>query len=415
MTTNAHRRDIDEVLGCGYKDLQDTDPFPAYRQVLDANARVLWDSGMQAWMAFGFDECARIQRDEDTFAHPYWDFQGAAEVQGGDRQVLMLRGEDHTKVHRFLTRFFSTAKVEEYQPTIVRPLAERLLRPVRAAGRAELSELFADRLPAYVICALLGVSMEDQDLMERCKLWNDDIMRWSETFGEDPVVLERARESAAHLKDVLMPIVRDRERNPTDDFISALWAEGPKLLDGWNEDDVLAQARVMLFAGSETTAHLIRNAVHILAGSPEYQEQLAASSSFALAFVEEVLRFYGVIHFRVRATTCPVELAGQDLHAGERVHAVLSAANRDPAHFEDPDRFDPTRSDAKTNLAFGYGGRKCIGANLARWETAEAMQCLLQELGPIALDDDAPRPEFLGHMPRSYQPLNIRWEARVDG
>lgn len=411
MATEADRRDVENVLGRTYQSLQDLDPFPWYRRALDAGARVAWDDSMQAWMVFGYEECARVQRDEEAFAHPYWEFRGSAEVEGGDRQVLMLRGEDHARVHRFLIKFFSSAKVEEYQPMFIRPLAERLLAPARDSDRIELSELFADRLPAYVICALLGVPLEDQDLMEQCKLWNDDIMRWSETFGEDEVILVRARTSSAQLNAVLLPIVRERARHPTDDFISALWKAGPTLLDGWNEDDVVAQARVLLFAGSETTAHLIRNSLHVLLTEPDYQEEVLGSPSFALRFVEEVLRYYGVIHFRVRSTACPVDLDGQHLGSGERVHAVLSAANRDRQHFADPDRFDPRRPDVKTNLAFGHGGRKCIGANLARGETAEALRCVLRELGPIRLDAAAPPPAFLGHMPRSYRPLHVVREA----
>jgi cytochrome P450 len=415
MTIGDDRLEIAEVLGCTYSDLEDADPFPFYRKALDQGTRVVWDPAMEAWMAFGYEECSRIQRDEDIFAHPYWDFRGAAEVEGGERQVLMLHGEDHARVHRFLTKFFSTAKVDEYRSTLVRPLSERLLDRVRTAGRAELSESFAARLPAYVICALLGVPMEDDDLMEQCKLWNDDIMRWSETFGEDDAVLESAKASSAALNEVLLPFVRHRAQNPGDDFISALWSEGPKLLENWNEMDVLAQARVLLFAGSETTAHLIRNSTYMLLEQPSYQDQILASPTLTMNFVEEVLRYYGVIHFRVRSVTHPVTLSEQTLATGDRVHAVLAAANRDGLHFADPDCFDPNRDHLKTNLAFGHGGRKCIGANLARGETAEALICLLDVFGHISLDDGEVPPRLLGHMPRSYRPLHVRWGTRDDG
>lgn len=401
----------DPVADNTYLELRDQDPFPFYRDHLDRGENAYWDEGMKAWMVLDHQGSSQVQRDEAVFMHPYWDLPGAVTVQGGARQLMMLHGAEHTKVHRFMMRYFSPRIADGYRQRYVVPLANRMLDRLAPVGGGELDVQFSDRLPAYVICALLGVPIENEQLLEDCKRWNDDIMRWSETFGEDPDALADALDSAGHLAEVLLPIIRQRRTEPTDDFISALWAEGPSLLPDWNEQDVLAQARVLLFAGSETTAHLIRNALYHLMSHLDLRDQLIEDPTQVSDFVEEVLRFYGVIHFRIRTAATDTEVSGCPVQQGDRVHAVLSAANRDQSRFDDPDEFRVGRANSRDHLAFGLGPRMCIGANLARSEAIEVIRLILQRLPELELNDAKPAPRLRGHMPRSYRPLHSSWRV----
>jgi cytochrome P450 len=395
-----------------YLDLWDKDPFPYYREVFDRHETVVWDEGMNAWMVYDRKNSAEVQRNEAVFDHPYQSLPGAVRVQGGARQVLMLHGDDHVKVHRFLTRHFSRQMCEQYREQYVAPLVKRLINEFQQTGHDDLDTMFADGLPAYVICVLLGVPIDDMPLLARCKLWNDDIMRWSETFGEDEGILADALASADHLADVLMPIILDRREHPRDDFISDLWHEGADLLPGWDEWDVLAQARVLLFAGSETTAHLIRNALYVLLEDADLRQELTAHPEKAEALVEEVLRLYGVIHFRIREATTDTELSGCPIKKGDRVHAVLAAADRDPERYQHPEEFDMNRPNPRDHLAFGIGPRLCIGANLARAEAAEAVRLVLKLLPDLEWDTGgAESAKLEGHMPRSFRPLLARWSV----
>ena len=400
-----------------YLSLRDQDPFPFYRERLDKGIKAYWDEGMKAVMVLDHQGCAEVHRNEDVFAHPYWDLPGAVEVQGGARQLMMLHGSEHTRVHRFLMRYFSPRVVQTYREKYASPLARRMIQRFALVGSADLDLELCDQLPAYVICALLGIPIEDEQLLATCKEWNDDIMRWSETFGEDPEILADALRSAENLAGVLLPIIRERERHPEDDFISALWSEGKSLLGGWNELDVLAQARVLLFAGSETTAHLIRNSLYHLLNHPDLRQGLGAAPGKIGAFIEEVLRFYGVIHFRIRAAASDTAISGCPVRKGDRVHAVLSAANRDAARFDEPDEFRMGRPNERDHLAFGLGPRMCIGANLARAEAAEVVGQVLTMLpglrwGRLAEAEPA---RLSGHMPRSYRPIYAEWDAFAEG
>jgi cytochrome P450 len=393
-----------------YLELWDKDPFPFYQDMLAAGHGVYWDEGMNAWMVLDHADANRVHRDEDVFAHPYNDLPGAVEVQGGSRQVIMLHGEEHTKLHRFLMRYLSPRVVEQYRRDFIAPLVSRSLDRVQADGQADLDAALAESLPAYVICTLLGVSMDDEELLGRCKAWNDDVMRWSETFGEDATILAEALASARNLASVLMPIIKDRRLNPQDDFLSALWREGPSLLDGWDEFDVLAQARVLLFAGSETTAHLLRNAIYYLIEHPDVRLRLIDRPEEIETFIEEILRYFGVIHFRIRSAAQDTELSGCPIHKGDRVHAVLSAADRDPAHYPNPEQFDMSRLNPRDHLAFGAGPRVCIGMNLARAETVEAIRQVLTRLPNLRWRPAGRPAEMHGHMPRSYLPLDACWD-----
>ena len=389
------------------------EPYEYYERLRDSDpSGVHWDAGMNAWMLTKHADCARVHRDEEVFAHPYWDMEGASEVHGGDRGILMLEGTEHTVLHRFLIRFFSVRVVTQYREEYVAPLIDRLVGRFAPAGHANLDTALADPLPAYVICALLGVPLDDEEKLANCKVWNEHIMGWSQTFGEDPEALGSARAAARNLADVLLPIIEDRRVNRTDDLLSALWTEGPNLLENWTHADVLANARVMLFAGAESTSHLLRNCIYLMLTRPELRDELRARPELIPNFVEETLRYLGVIQFHIRAATTDTEISGCPISKGDRLHPVLGAANRDPNKFDEPLEFQLERPDARDHLGFGFGPRLCIGANLARAEAAEMIAALLERFPDITLDETGGEPVMFGGMPRSFRPLPARWTPR---
>ena len=130
-------------------------------------------------------------------------------------------------------------------------------------------------------------------------------------------------------------------------------------------------------------------------------------------YVEEILRVFGVIHFRVRVALQDVELGGKLIKKGDRVHPMNSAANRDAGHFDHADLVDLDRARIKQHVAFNVGPRTCIGAELARGEIIEAMERVTQKLPDAELDPTKPAPRYLGHMPRSFRPLNVTFNPRT--
>jgi cytochrome P450 len=395
-----------------YLDFVDRDPYEFYATKLAAGP-VHWDEGMRAWLVFGYDESRFVSVKPELFRHPYNDFRGAQEVQGGTRGILMLQGEEHERMHAFLLSHFSPGVVRKYRAELIRPLVTRRLDDLSGQGRAELSEEFAGRIPSDVIAALLGLDWHDDELLARCRAWNHSIFRWSETFGEDDEALAESLAAARELEAVLMPVIRARKDDPRDDLISVLWQRGPEILTPWTEAEVLAQCRVLFFAGSDTTAHFLRNAIYVLMTQPHWQEDLRGDYDKIQDFVDEVLRYYSPVHFRVRVAVQDIEVGGQLIRAGDRVHPMNAAANRDPRHYPEPQGLDITRKPLRDHLAFHVGPRFCIGAALARGEGVEAIYELLERTSSIAGDPEAPPPRYLGHMPRSHRPLNAIITARA--
>jgi cytochrome P450 len=395
-----------------YLDYIDRDPYEFYARKLKEGT-VHWDEGMNAWLVLGYDEARTVLVRSDVYEHPYNSFAAASETQGGPRGILLLQGEEHTRMHNLLLSHFSPGVVRKYQQDLIGPLVRRRLDEVLNDDRADLSSGFAGKVPSDVIAALLGLDWHDEELLTKCRVWNTTIFRWSETFGENPDATADALGAAQRLNEVLLPVIRARRAAPRDDMISMLWKRGPEILDPWGEDEVLAQCRVLFFAGSDTTAHLLRNSIYVLLNRPGIQERLRGDPSRIRDFVDEVLRMYGPIHFRVRVASVDTELGGRHINQGDRLHPVNASADRDPGHYADPHEANIDRKPLRDHLAFNAGPRFCVGAALARGEAVEAITELLDRVEELGWDNDAEPPRFRGHMPRSYHPLNVVMQRRA--
>jgi len=395
-----------------YLDYVDRDPYTYYTERLQAGP-IHWDEGMRAWLVFGYEEARFVATRQEYFGHPYGDFRGAKEVQGGTRGILMLQGQEHDRMHNFLLSHFTPSVVRTYRERLIAPIVSRRLDGIAGQQRADLAEELAAKVPSDVIAALLGLDWDDEELLRNCRDWNHSLFRWSETFGEDDAALAESLDAAERLNAVLLPVIRARRAAPRDDLISILWEKGPQILSPWTEEEVLAQCRVLFFAGADTTQHFLRNAIYVLMTQPHWQSDLRGDQVKISEFVDEILRYYSPVHFRVRVALTDVEVGGQLVKAGDRLHPMNAAANRDPRHYPDPNVINPDRKPLRDHLAFHVGPRFCVGAALASGEGLEAISLLLDRIESFVPDEDAPGPEFIGHMPRSHRPLSVVLASRT--
>jgi cytochrome P450 len=276
---------------------------------------------------------------------------------------------DHVRFQQLLKRYFTPAMVDRLRPG-VRAFTHELLDAVAAEGRLDVVRDLAYPLPANVIAQLLGMPTGDR---EQLQAWSRDIVP---IFGNGDVQqLRQAQRSMIEMHDYLRVIAAERRRDPREDVLSmfmAAEAEGAV-----TEDEAVANCVLLLFAGHETTANLIANGLVLLFEHPEQLALLRAKPDLMPLAVEEMLRCDGPAGVIGRVTTEPVELAGHPVPAGRHVYLALLAANRDPAVFDDPDRFDITRP-RNRHLSFGMGTYYCLGAALARMETDECLRILLE-------------------------------------
>jgi cytochrome P450 len=257
-----------------------------------------------------------------------------------------------------------------------------------------------------VIADLLGVRREDHRTF-RAWLGGE-----GGTVG-DPQGRHTGDQVFANLAPYFAGYIEQRRASPGDDFMSRLatvrFADGelPEVMD------VVRLATIIFAAGQETTARLLLAGMRILCEQPTVAEHLRKDPGAIPNFVEECLRLEGPIKGSFRLALRDTSLGGVPVPAGSVAMAVIGAANRDPRVFEDPDRFDATRANARRNVAFGHGEHFCIGASLARAEARIAFERLLARLDGLRLVNSGALSYVESFIIRGLNDLPFRFRRRA--
>lgn len=286
---------------------------------------------------------------------------------------------DHTRIRRLLASTFSLRMVKRVTDMIER-ISARLLDDVAGAGEADLHRAYTYPLPAMVVGAMLGVPEAD---LHRFRWWAQDIVFLVGSGSPDERLALAAEGHFAEMREYLRALAARRRADPGDDLLSAMIAAADA--EGrLSEDEIYSNATFLMTAGHETATNLLSNGVLALLRHPDEFERLRRDPALIPSAAEEILRFESPVQMTPRLAVEDGELAGRKVRAGDALLLFLGAANRDPARFPEPDRFDIARSDNR-HLAFGYGAHYCLGAALAREELRIALAHLLARLPGLEL------------------------------
>jgi cytochrome P450 len=320
-----------------------------------------------------------------------------------NRSILRANPPDHGRMRSLISKVFTARRVAELRPAIETAVDDLLVRFATAAGGGSTD--FMDRvaypLPVSVICELLGVPPGDRwrfrplaaDLTEALEL----------SGGTSASADTAARELAAYFA----PLIAERRTTPGDDLVSALVAARDAGDGRLSDEELLANLILLLVAGFETTTNLLGNGLAILLDRPDLAAALRAGRIPVAGFIEEVLRYDSPVQAVTRrAYRDGLAAEGVPIPAGSDLILLIGAANRDPARYDRPDRFDPARTDIRP-LSFGAGPHICIGNNLARLEAAVAFPELLTRFPNLspARDSSPLRRDRL--VLRGYQTLPV--------
>lgn len=307
----------------------------------------------------------------------------------GSRNMLGSDPPQHTRLRKLVSRDFTPRRIRDLEPRI-REIAKELLDKVEARGEFDLMADLANVLPVTVIAEMLGVPPE---LNARFKHWSDSIIAGDNNAPGSPQTPERVR-VIDELGDYFTAEIEKRRANPGPDLVSALVAahdEGEVM----SAADLLSFVTLLLVAGNETTTNLIGNGTLALGRNPDQFETLKRNPAMLPRAIEEMLRYDGPVQSTVRLTKEPVQLGGTAIPAGAFALMIVAAANRDPAQFKDPGKFDIAR-DPNDHVAFGEGIHFCIGAPLARMEARIAFEAMLARFPRLRLKDPAVKPVYKG-------------------
>lgn len=309
---------------------------------------------------------------------------------------------DHTRIRRLLSSTFSLRMVKRVEG-MIEGISTRLLDAVAADGETDLHRAYSYPLPAMVVGAMLGVPETDLD---RFKSWAQDIVFLVGSGSPTEQMAVAAQGHFAEMREYLRALAAARRTDPGDDLLSAMVSAADDE-DRLSEDEIFSNATFLMTAGHETATNMLSNGVLTLMRHPDQLERLRLDRSLIPSAAEEILRFESPVQMTSRHAVEDGELAGRTVKAGDALLLFLGAANRDPARFPDPDRFDIARTDNR-HVAFGYGTHFCLGAALAREELRIALAHLLDRLPGIelAVDDVTWQPTIDFRGPLS---LPVRW------
>ena len=371
-------------------------PFPFYE--FGRPMSPLYVADMNLWMAFKYDECLAILKDNAN-----WSSTGPGNMDPTLPPPSMLGSDPprHTRLRALVSQAFTPRMVEQLEPRL-RNIAAELLDPVMEAGECDIVETLSYPLPVIAIAEILGVEPEKR---ARFKVWSDEVVA---TLGANEGDIRQ--ETMDEIREYFGELFEVRRASPRSDLISGLVQaemDGEKL----NFDELLQMVILLLVAGNETTTNLIGNAVQEFMAHPDQLAKVEADRSLIPNALEEVLRINSPVQATVRRATRDLEFAGKQISADQQCVVWLAAANRDPAQFNEPLTFDVTRTPNR-HLAFGMGIHFCLGAPLARLEAKVAIEELLKRAKNFRRTDDRILPRVPTFIMRGVRELPIAFERR---
>jgi cytochrome P450 len=340
------------------------------------------------WFVTGYDEAEMILRDDKRFTRDFRAImppERLAQLPQDpvfslvDNHLLNKDGADHRRLRALVSKAFTPRMVNQMRPRI-QAIADELLDQIAAQGEADLVETYAFPLPIIVIAELLGIPAADRD---KFRTWSDAVVTPALTPAAQAEFMTHLQAFVAYLRQLF----EQRRQTPQPDLISAL-LQAEEAGDRLSEEELFSMVILLIIAGHETTVSLIGNATLALLQHPEQMAQLRHNPDQMATSVEEFLRYDGPVERAMsRWATEKVEINGRILQPGDPIIVIIGAANRDPAHFEDPDHLDIERNPTR-HLAFGRGSHYCLGAPLARLEAEIALNSLLRRLPNLRLAVD---------------------------
>jgi cytochrome P450 len=356
-------------------------PYPVFAR-LRAEAPV-WRTPSGVWFFSLFDDVLAATKDIESFKSSFRD--PGVVVPEEEQLISEIAEPRHGKIRRIVNSAIATHRLGRVEP-FARELINALLEKVLARGGGELMHELVMPLPTSVIATLLGVPTGDFHLWGQ---WSGDVVQ-----GDYPTKNRSERgegfagahpEFAAYVDRQIAE--RRSAASPPDDFVTRLIrteVDGETLTD----TEIRTLIVFLLVAGNETTRNLIGNLLVTMGQDPSLFRRLQDDPALVPIAVEESLRLDPPTAVLLRDCIRDTQVHGVPIRAGEKVAFGIASANRDEAHYEDPDTFRLDRPDPRDHLAFGGGPHVCPGSMLARLEARVAIEVFLERVAEMKLAPD---------------------------
>lgn len=388
------------------------DPFPFYKEARE-QAPIFYSEDLDYWIVTRYDDIKAVFKHHDSFSSeitqkPYKPRPEAVSevLKDGFKSSSGLSGRmppEHTRLRNFINKAFSPKRINALEPAI-RKLANDYVDSFISKGKTDIVQDFVYEFPALVIFMLLGVPNEDVA----------DVKRWAFSrvmlnFGD---LTEEEQVEHAHnvlqFQKYCLALIEKRFENPTDDLAGDLvriYQAGDTSI---TKEEMAGLCYTQLTAGHETTSNLLGNGIMELLKTRDQWEQLCEDSNRIPNAINELLRIGPSVFAWRRLVKKPTEVGGVKFQTGDQILMLLGSANRDEDVFEDGERLDISRSDAKNHMAFGYGIHYCLGSSLAKLEIQIVLETLTKRMPSLRL---APEQTFAFPENTTFRgPMNVHVE-----
>jgi len=349
------------------------DPFPLLRELRETSP-LHQLAGFPIWYATRYQDCQEVLRKPEfvkVTEHLPVDFVTGEAVPppppGAPLPLAFIDPPQHTPVRRLMASAFTRQRLDTLRPWL-HDLAKGIVgKALAAKGPVNVVEAIAYPLAMRVICDLIGVKESERHDFRA-------LMRDASVMFEPSLPPDRMYEATNAIIEMTEYITElgDSEEGLARDLLRAARAAGDV-----SDADVIANVSFLFFAGFETVAHLLSATLFLMSAHPEQYALLTASPDLAERAAQEISRYHTPVQTGTRLASRDLEFAGKHLPAGAVVVTMLSAANRDPEAFPDPDRFDITRR-GPLPMTFGGGIHACLGFRLALLEVTVLLESLLE-------------------------------------
>ena len=381
------------------------DPYPVLAKLQDQEP-VSWIRSLNMWYVTRYEDVRAILMDSDTFTTA---FTESLIYDTFGENMLTADGERHKHLRLPVRHSFTAGTVRSKYEAGIRELARELVVPLREHGHLEMRSAVASRLPIQTMLMVFGIPISAEAQM---RAWYDDFEAALSNFTREPSIRDAARTSVGEFGgfiDETVETIQSAAGADQDSLLSLLVNAPPDR--ALSEDEIRRNLAIIFFGGISTVEALILNSLWALFEHPEIRARAVADPGLLASIVDETIRWHSPVQSATRSVVRDTSIAGVDLAEGEIVNAMLGAANRDPAVFPDPSRFDPQRSNLRQHLGFATGPHSCLGMHLAKAEARILLEVILAELPDLEIDrQSSTGPEgYEFHQPRR---LSVTWRPR---
>jgi cytochrome P450 len=374
-------RDPDDIIIELLSEPQPEDPYPLYHALRAVASNHLSMLGVR--FVSSHATCVELLRSSaftTGFGFGGEGFEERPFIKKTMEILVFTNGPQHARLRRLVSLAFSPKMVEGVVPKL-QTFVDATLDRIADMGSCDLLPEFAMPVPAMVLTELLGAPFEDH---RRVQAWVDAVANSMKPVLEDELVA-RADVATVEFDEYIRGLMAERRRNPGDDLLSALIAveeEGDRL----TENELANLLFTIMAAGNETTTSLISSGTKLLLTNPDEYRKLADDPGLIGNAVDEILRYEAPIQNSfMRIAAHDTVLGGEEVVENELVAALVGAANRDPAVFDDPDRFLVDRPNAEEHLSFGSGIHFCLGRRVGLQSGMVALGSLIRRFPKLEL------------------------------